>query len=460
MKLPLRIESRLAILIGVLFGIPAVIFVPPVATFDGPNHYLRALQVSEGQMRAERFSERAVGGILPRSHADFVNSMLWNYYWRAGADFMRRGQWQDLSSQEARVAGSRPVEFTNTAIYSPVNYAFQSTGMRLAAVLSPEPLLACRMGCLFNLAGYLLLVMLAIECTPRFQQGILLLATCPLLMTQAFSLSADAINFALPLLLFAWTWRLRFQDVKHPFGELAAVFSLGLLVTLLKPTLFVTLGCLVLVPARYFGGSRFAKAASLSLFSLVAAGVWFAWNRAYVDVDVARWFDPGRPAMAVQEHWFIGNPLRFAGPFLYLVTHDLAGLWPHLYGDPGSWISRDIYRFNAALSVIFLAGFLGCASWNERPSRAWAAGMLIISSALVLTTGLTLWLTFGAVGMGFIPGFVGRYLFVPVLGVGMAWAEFSHHGFLKTRKVLFWSALAANAVGLAAIVVPVAIRTF
>src|ERR1700691_1889929 len=154
MKLPLRIESRLAILFGILFGIPAVVLVPPVVTYDGPNHYLRALQVSEGHMRAERYSERAVGGTLPSNHTDFLNSLLRSYYWSPNASFMDRRQWESLSSQEEHVPGARRVEFTNTAIYSPVNYAFQALGMRLADALSPSPLLANWMGCLFNLAGY------------------------------------------------------------------------------------------------------------------------------------------------------------------------------------------------------------------------------------------------------------------------------------------------------------------
>ena len=461
MKMPLRLESRLAILLGILFGIPAVIFVPPVVTYDGPNHYLRALQVSEGRMRAERFSERAVGGTLPRSHADYVNSMLWNYYWKTGSDFMDRRQWESLSSKEARVPGTRPVEFTNTAIYSPVNYAFQSAlGMRLAAVLSPEPLLASWMGCLFNLAGYLMLVVLAIECAPRFQRGLLLLATCPLIVVQASSLSADAINFALPLLVLAWSWRLHVRDVKHPRSELAAVLALGLVVTLLKPTLFVILLCLPLIPARRFGVSRFAKAAGLTGYFLLVAGIWFAWNRDYLDVDVARWFDPGRPPMSVQVQWFMGNPLRFARPFLHLLGHDLVGLWPHLYGDPGGWISRGVYPLNSAFSLIFLSGFLGCASWPEPSSRVWAFGMLFMSSSFIFLTALTLWLSFGTHSMTFIPGFVGRYLFVPVLGFGMAWTEQFHDGFKTPRNVLFWTALAANAAGLTAIVVPVAIRTW
>jgi|CZKI01.1.fsa_nt_gi hypothetical protein len=460
MKPLLRTESWLALLIGLLFGVPAVVLVPPAVTFDGPSHYARALQVSEGHMRAERISERAAGGTIARSHFEFLNTLLWAYYWKPGHEYMDRARWEALSRQDERVPGTVLVEFTNTAIYSPANYLFQALGMRLAAALSQAPLLANWMGCLFNLAGYLVLVVIAIECSPHFQRGILLLASSPLLVIQASSLSADAINFSLPLLVLAWTWRLTVRDVRHPARELACVLALGILVTLLKPVLFAMLPCLFLIPARRFGGKGLAKAAALTAYCLLVAGVWIAWNRANFDIDVARWYHPERPPMSVQRQWFLGNPLRFSDPFLFTLRHDLPAQWPHLYGDPGDWVSRGAYRFNAVLSLVFLAGFLGCASWSERPSRVWADGMLVVSFALVFVTALTLWLAFGTVSMGYVPGLVGRYLFLPVLALGMAWAEVFHDGLRRMRSLLFWAALAANAAGLAAIVVPVAMLTW
>jgi uncharacterized membrane protein len=416
--------------------------------------------VSEGHLRAERFSERAVGGILPSSHTDFLNSLLRSYYWSHNASFLNRGQWEAISSQEERVPGTRRVEFTNTAIYSPVNYAFQALGMRLADALSPSPLLANWVGCLFNLAGYLLLVVLAIECAPRFRRGILLLSSSPLLLVQAASLSADAINYALPLLVLAWAWRLRVCEVAHPARELAGALSLGLLVALLKPNLAAMLACFLLVPARRFAGAGLARAAGLSAYFLAVAGIWIAWNRANLDVDVARWYVPSREALSAKKQWFLANPIGFARPLAGVLTHDLTGQWSHFYGDPGDWVSSAVLRLNAALSLVFLAGFLGCASWIGAPSRAWAAGMLGTALVQIILTALALWLAFGAVGTDVVPRFVGRYLFVPVLGFGMAWAEMFHRGYPRARSLLFWAALAANAAGLAAIVAPMAARTW
>jgi hypothetical protein len=456
----LRAESWLMLAVGFVFGLAAVVFVPPFVTYDGPNHYLRALQVSEGQARSHVYSEQRVGGALPLSHADFENTLLWNFYLRPGHNFMDRRQWEVLSGQESELPGVRDVEFTNTAVYSPVNYMFQGAGMALAAGLSSSPLLANWLGCLFNLAGYLLLVVIAIECVPRFRRGILLIASTPLLVIQAASLSTDPINFALPLLVIALAWRLRSTDVENLHTEMLILLCLGVLVALLKPVMVAVLVCIPFVPARRLGCTPGAKIAALFIYFVVILRVWFAWNGPYLDIDIAKWFDPSRAPMEVHRQWLLDNPLRFAKPFLYMLGHDLVTQWPHLYGDPGSWVSPRVLGLTGVLSVVFLAGFLFCGRWEGAMDDRWSAAMATAGLSLLFYTSLAIWMAFGEVRMDFVPGMVGRYMLVPVLAFGIVWAECFHSGLPRLRGALFWAAIAANALGLAAIVIPVAGRTW
>jgi hypothetical protein len=57
-----------------------------------------------------------------------------------------------------------------------------------------------------------------------------------------------------------------------------------------------------------------------------------------------------------------------------------------------------------------------------------------------------------------VPGLVGRYLTVVVLGLGIAVAEVWHLGISRIRRGLFWLALAGNAAGLAAILLSIGTR--
>jgi hypothetical protein len=451
MSVRLRLESRLALLVGALFGIPAVFLVPPAATFDGPSHYFRALQVSEGRMRPEYYSETAVGGTLPRSHVDFVNT-LWRSYWD-GHDF------GTLAARSLKDSGTTRVEFTNTAIYSPANYALQAAGMRIAAWVTPSPLSAHRAACLCNLAGYIAFVVAALELLPHFHWGALIVATFPLSVIQAASVSADGINFAAPLLLMASAWRLRAQAARASAVDLAVVLSAGLVTVLLKPTAVALLACIALIPERHFG-SRRARFGCLCAYFLCAAGAWYAWNRANMNVDVARWFKPDHPPLAAQKAWFIGDPRRFIEPFRnLLLANDLAPQWPHMFCDVGGWIPPGLYRPLSWLSFVVLAGLVTCGSWREAADWKWAAALALQSFAVLFLVALALWVSFGTVGAQHVPGLAGRYLPPVVLGLAAAWQEALHGGFPRIRSGLSWAALAANCAGLTAILASIASRT-
>ncbi len=456
MRIRLSLESRLALLFGALFGLPAVLLVPPVATFDGPSHYFRALQVAEGRMRPEHYSDTAVGGALPRSHVDFVNA-LWRSYW-ADRNLGTLTAWSALARETQGHPGSTRVEFTNTAVYSPANYAFQAAGMRVASWVSPSPLAAHRAACLGNLAGYLALVVAALELLPRFRWGALILATCPLSVIQAASVSADAVNFAVPLLVLAGAWRLRDGPARAPAAGLALVLSAGFVTALLKPTALASLACIALIPGLHFG-SRRAKVACLGAFLACALAAWFAWNRANANVDVARWFDPAHPPFSEQKASFLANPLRFARPFGYFLTRDLAAQWPHMFADVGGWIPPGLHRALFWLSLVLLPGLASCGSWEGRSDWAWAGTMALQSLAVLFLTALALWVSMGTVGMDHVPGLTGRYLPFVATGLAAAGAEAWHGGLPRLRRGLSWAALAANGAGLTAILASIASTT-
>jgi Predicted membrane protein (DUF2142) len=277
-----------------------------------------------------------------------------------------------------------------------------------------------------------------------------LLATCPLIVAQAASLSTDAINFSLPVLLLAWTWRVRVDPTPAPRKDLGILFGLGLLVVLLKPTAIVTLGCLVLLPSARFG-TRTAKLLGLAAYFAAALGVWWLWNRPNLGIDIARWFEPSRLPASAQKQWFLHDPRRFWKPLVQLLRYDLAPQWTHLYADVGGWVPPVVLGRLGWLSYLFLAGFGFGGEWEGRTDWTWAWGNTALAAIALILLALTLWLAFGTQDRDWVPGLAGRYLVVVLFGLGMAGAEVFHRGFTRVRNGLFWLALAANVVGLSAI---------
>jgi uncharacterized membrane protein len=455
MTWPLGLEMRLLLGIGALFGVASILIVPPASVYDAPSHYFRALQVSEGTLRPEKYSERAAGGMLPRGHVEFVNT-LWGQYW-AQHSFGSPREWDGLSKKFAADTDRARVEFTNTSVYSPANYVFQSVGIRLSMAFGNSPIRAHRTACLFNLGGYLLIVAAAIGRLPRYQKGFLLAATTPLNLWQAASVSADAINFAIPLLLFAWILHLRSETSAKPLRGVAVAMGIGMLLALLKPNAIVLLASLLFIPGRCFGRGP-VKYWVLAPYFLCAAGLWLAWNHANLTIDIARWYQPELPDMSVQKQYFISHPLSFVAPFFRFIIHGLPDQLAPAYATVGAVIPESVYRGLAYLALVFAVGFVACPSWEGRADWMWSAGMLLQSLAILVAIALALWLALGHPADPMIPGFGGRYLPVPIFCASLAWAEASHRGLPRLRNGLFWVAIGANCAALTVMISSIASR--
>jgi hypothetical protein len=195
------------------------------------------------------------------------------------------------------------------------------------------------------------------------------------------------------------------------------------------------------------------------LYLLCAAGLWYAWNKPNLDVDIARWFEPAWPHASEMKQWFLANPSRFAGAFLNFLSSGLFPQLPLMFGGVGGWISARTMEILAGLSVAFFVGFALCERGPAQADIPWSAGMLTQALATLVLIALTLWLAFGTVGMNSVPYFVGRYLLPVVLCLGIALADTFRKGLPLVRDGLFWVALGANGAGLTAILISIGCRT-
>ena len=320
--------------------------------------------------------------------------------------------------------------------------------MAWARAVSPSPLLADRLGCLLNLLGYAFLGVLILELSPGFHRGLVLIATCPLLILQAASLSADPLNVTLPFLALVGWWRLGFTEDRPRRLALAALGVLGLGLCLLKPTAAALLPCFALLPRRLLGGSSLGKAALLGAYLGLAAGVWYGWNHAALTIDVARWFDPSRPPIAVQRQAFASDPASFLPPFVRTLLHAAPRLGPQLLSYPGDWVPARVNALTAALSFVALAALVLGSPLGTKATGAWMTGLGLVAASSLTAIGLALWLAFGSPGMPEIPGLVGRYLYVPALALALLASALVGDRWARLRAGLFGCGLASNAVAL------------
>lgn len=438
-----RPESKYIVAIGLVMGSLSIVVVPPVSTYDGPSHYFRAVQIAQGRFRANRYSERQLGGSsIRRRDSRFVHT-LWSSYW-PGHHFLNLSEWSAISQIHRGDGDHVYEEFTNTAVYSPANYVPQSVALALTRILTRSPLWGHRAACTLNLLCYLALIVLALETMPRFQASLLLVASSPFLLMQAATFNLDGINFAVPMCLFALVWKMRSGPGSDHGLRLAAVTGLAWWTTLLKPTDVICLGFLFFIPEKCFDSGR-KKAAWLIAAMGIASGLWLFWNRPYLDVNIAGWFDPAHPAVSAQKTLLLHHPEAFFSAFGASVRHDFSGQWKALYGGGvGGWIPDWMQFVVYRLSWAFLIVVVIESARNPQRDWRWAIICLAHAVALLLFIAVTLWVSYGVQGTDYIPYLGGRYLFL-VFAFGLvAWSDLAGWRFRTPRNYLLIIGLSVN----------------
>ncbi len=454
-----RPESKYIAAIGLVMGLLSVMVVPPISTYDGPSHYFRAVQIAQGHFRATRYSERQLGGSIRVRNSRFVHT-LWSSYWPEH-HFMNLSEWSAFSHDRPGDSDRVREEFTNMAVYSPANYVPQSLALALTRIVTRSPLWGHRAACMLNLLCYLALIVLALETMPRFQTSLLLVASSPFLLMQAATFNLDGINFAVPICLFALVWKMRIapaSDHGIRFGLLAAT-GLALWIALLKPTEVVCLGFLFFIPKKCFGSGG-KKAAWLIATTGIASGLWLFWNRPYLDVNIAGWFDPTHPAVSAQKAFFLHHPEAFFSAFGAFIRHDFFSEWKLLYGGGlGGWIPDSVQFVVYRLSYILLVLLIVESARNAQRDWRWAIICLAHAVALLLFIAVTLWISYGVKATHYIPYLSGRYLYL-VLTFGLVtWSELAGWRFRGAGNYLLKTGLVVNVLCLTLMLTTTALIT-
>lgn len=196
-----NIPEKVFVTIGLIFGILFLLITPPFQAADENNHYYRSFQISSGQIIAEKQQDE-VGGFLPENLVTTTQKIS------AGIPFNPEAKQKpenifSLLNVPLESNNKVFIAFPNTAVYSPIPYLPQITGITLGKIIGLSPILLMYVGRVCNLLVWLVLGYLAIKVTPICKWTFFLLALTPMSLFQAASLSADAMTNGVSFLLIA-----------------------------------------------------------------------------------------------------------------------------------------------------------------------------------------------------------------------------------------------------------------
>lgn len=403
---------RLFLALFLPLSLTALILMPPLLTFDAPSHLLRSVQTSEGSVLPDRFGPHRLGGRLDPRWKGFIDALwLRNHDTHAGARYVHG----EIARMAERVTGSArgpraELEFTNTAIYSPLNYLPQAIGLKVGETLGIGFLGRYYLGCLFNLAAFASLMAWTLAKLPLFRLPVTALALMPVNILMAATFSADCLNLVVPLSCLADALRLSTRAGALRGRSYLRFVLWPVVFGLLKPNNLVFLMAFLAVPPGIFG-SRTRKVLVVGASCALGLCTYSAWNLPFRDVSVPTWFGFAPADIPAQLALFVRHPTAFFAAFGASAFADAGLFFQRLFGDVGPFAgSRYLNSFLPPLAAAALAGMALLTLHGPLVARRLALTLAAIGALHWVGTAFILWLGFSPVGSPVVVWLIPRYL--------------------------------------------------
>lgn len=267
--------EKIFVLLAILFGILYVFILPPFQSVDEGMHFFRTYQISEGHLTAKKIDGK-VGDEIPSSLSDFYDK-----YVPFIKNIDKKTNLSEMKSNfQLQVEEDRRefTQFTNTALYSPVCYISQITGVIAGKVAKLSLGGIYYLGRLSNLIAYCLLVFFALRITPFFKCPMFLLALMPMSLSLAGSYTCDVAVLGLNFLWMAVILKTMTlpQTVKFTNKWIIMLAILGILIALSKSYILL-LPLIFLLPSKLFNSRRDYFISVFGILAVAFAGLAF-WS--------------------------------------------------------------------------------------------------------------------------------------------------------------------------------------
>lgn len=435
--------------IAIPFGLLFVFLIPPFQALDEQSHYLRAYQIKEGSITAEKTKPLGAGGQLPKNLGDSAYDLLSP---RAKNEEPKRYELSLITKYlTARPNSTIKAQylFPNTALYSPAVYApyiislfFTDNILHIGMI--PMFYVARLVGFAFWVGG----IFLAIRVIPFGKWVVLCIALIPASMYGACTVNADTVTFTLVALFVAYTLRLYRQHKLQVISLKQAGILAAILVAIgLAKPVYCTVSPLVLLLCRHEAKSirhRLLIGLLVALpFVVTAAWTFTVKDFVQANIDIFRYGE--HIDVKDQILTMLRNPAPYlTALLLFLLTNDGSKAFIEMIGSLG-WSEYPLPVWMVVLSCMLLAvsllhpfeGELRHINYGKR-TRFVTAGLIAVALISVITI---MYLTWTPVGAREVQGVQGRY-YLPVLFlliVPFAYSALGNKGKDKTFALLLVS---------------------
>lgn len=252
-KMSNKLDSKIHkvfLLTALILGIIFIILSPLFTGSDEHNHYFRIYEITEGVFVTP--TNGLVGSELPEA--------LKKTFETASGDntkikYKAIKAMQDIKLNKSNVTQYGDLytnSYSNTALYSPIQYLPHTIGFIIAKALNFSPFIIGIFGRTFNLIFYILIGYLSLKIIPKSKLFYLLILISPNMLQCATTLSADAFTNIVFLLILALILNFRSREKKLSRIEEILLFFLCIIISLCKIVYLPIVFLLLLIDKNHF----------------------------------------------------------------------------------------------------------------------------------------------------------------------------------------------------------------
>ena len=408
--------ALICFLLGLVGAISMIVLTPPFQVPDEQEHFHRAYQLSELQLRGTMVGGRA-GGVLPSSLIEMSEAFLGTRAIHAE---------RQITAQPLRdtwLAFGRPldpdrrefVDFTSTAFYSPMGYLPQAIAIAGGRWARAGPLALLYLARLTNALVAVALLSWSVRLMPIGREAVMVAGLLPMAVFEYASAAPDAAVISTAFLFTTVALRAQLRG-DWTADEIAIAAVSGLVFCSQKPVYAPLL--LLGLPSALTGKRRKRILLANSVILVVGLGATAFWIHFALSKDIAPL--PGM-SIADQRAYITAHPLGYFKVIAHSIWHYRIFYFKSLIGVLG-WLTIYLPKivYVLAASALLLSILTEPADVPRLPTLAvvWNIFLLIASVLLIMTS---IYLIFEYVASSTVEGVQGRY-FIPLLPLFIATA--------------------------------------
>lgn len=230
---------------------------------DESHHFYRAYEISIGHMISEMNDEGTKGG----RELPLVDTGFNSKYWQTFKD--------SLDSRLSKEVVFK--NFSNTALYAPISYIPQATGILLARLITDRLAIITYAGRCANWMCITLILYFAIKLLPFGKEFLSLILLMPMNMHEAFSLSPDGMVVAVSVFMIAFVMYLRYVQKNYlSIFQIILLYLLAIVISLYKIVYLPFCLIYFLIPKERFSSikQKIIHAVIVAVTTILIALIW------------------------------------------------------------------------------------------------------------------------------------------------------------------------------------------